>query len=151
MACRRAGVAAGRPWLSTSPTVTRLTRSQLVRFVEGDLVKPGQQADGYVFRRIDIARLELLCDLSQAFDLDETGLGIVVSLIDQLHAARQDLAILAGVIDALPTELQAQIMAELKKSWVDSNWAEDRCPGGLNRSAQQLFEGGCDGKTQAKI
>lgn len=97
-------------------TVTRLTRSQLVRFVEGDLVKPEQEAEGYVFRRIDIARLELLCDLSQALDLDETSLGIVVSLIDQLHAARQDLATLAGVIDALPTELQAQIMAELKKS-----------------------------------
>lgn len=44
--------------------VTRLTRSQLVRFVEGNLVKPEQEADGYVFHRIDIARLELLCDLS---------------------------------------------------------------------------------------
>jgi chaperone modulatory protein CbpM len=42
-----------------------------------------------------IARLELLCDLSQDLDLDETGLGIVISLIDQLHAARQDLATLA--------------------------------------------------------
>jgi len=40
----------------------------------------------------------------------------VISLIDQLHAARQDLATLAGVIDALPTELQTGIMAELKKS-----------------------------------
>ncbi|HBZ43913.1 MAG TPA: hypothetical protein DEO85_07625 [Maritimibacter sp.] len=97
-------------------TVTRLTRSQLVRFVEDDLVKPEQEADGYVFRRIDIARLELLCDLSQALDLDETALGIVVSLIDQLHATRQDLATLVGVIDALPTELRARIMAELKKT-----------------------------------
>ncbi len=96
-------------------TVTRLTRSQLVRFVEGDLVKPEQEADGFVFRRIDIARLELLCDLSQALDLDETGLGIVVSLIDQLHAARQDLATLVGVIDALPADLKAQLVADMKR------------------------------------
>ncbi|WP_416882409.1 chaperone modulator CbpM [Marivita sp.] len=97
-------------------TVTRLTRSQLVSFIECNFVKPEREAGAYVFGRIDLARLELLCDLSQDLDLDETGLGIVISLIDQLHAARQDLATLAGVIDALPTELQTGIMAELKKS-----------------------------------
>lgn len=97
-------------------TVTRLTRSQLVSFIECNFVRPEREADAYVFRRIDLARLELLCDLSQDLDLDETGLGIVISLIDQLHTARQDLATLAGMIDALPTELQTGIMAELKKS-----------------------------------
>ncbi|SFA69382.1 chaperone modulatory protein CbpM [Poseidonocella pacifica] len=96
-------------------TVTRLTRTQLIRFVEGDLVKPEREAKGYVFRRIDIARLELLCDLSEGLDLDVAGLGIVISLIDQLHAARQDLATLASAIEALPSELQARIMAEMKK------------------------------------
>jgi chaperone modulatory protein CbpM len=97
-------------------TVTRLTRSQLVSFIECNFVRPEREADAYVFRRIDLARLELLCDLSQDLDLDETGLGIVISLIDQLHTARQDLATLASMIDALPTELQTGIMAELKKS-----------------------------------
>lgn len=97
-------------------TVTRLTRRQLVSFIECNFVRPDREAGAYVFRRIDLARLELLCDLSEDLDLDETGLGIVISLIDQLHTARQDLATLAGVIDALPTELQTGIMAELKKS-----------------------------------
>jgi chaperone modulatory protein CbpM len=97
-------------------TVTRLTRRQLVSFIECNFVRPEREAGAYVFRRVDLARLELLCDLSQDLDLDETGLGIVISLIDQLHAARQDLATLAGVIDALPTELRTGIMAELKKS-----------------------------------
>lgn len=97
-------------------TVTRLTRSQLVRFIEGELVKPQRDADGYVYRRIDIARLELLCDLSQDLDLDETALGIVISLIDQLHAARQDLAVLAQAMDILPPELRASVVAALKQS-----------------------------------
>jgi chaperone modulatory protein CbpM len=97
-------------------TVTRLTRSQLVSFIACNFVRPEREAGAYVFRRVDLARLELLCDLSQDLDLDETGLGIVISLIDQLHAARQELATLAGVIDALPTELQTGIRAELKKS-----------------------------------
>lgn len=96
-------------------TVTRLTRVQLYQFVQSDLVRPQRDASGYVFRRIDIARLELLCDLSQDLDLDETGLGIVISLVDQLHAARQELAAVARAIDALPADLQARLRAELKR------------------------------------
>jgi chaperone modulatory protein CbpM len=87
-------------------TVTRLTRSQLGRFVEIAFVKPQQADSGYVFHPIDIARLELLCDLSQDLDLDEIALGVVISLLDQLHAARSDLATMASAIDALPTNLR---------------------------------------------
>lgn len=95
--------------------VSRLTRPQLVRFVEVDLVRPERDERGLVFRRIDIARLELLCDLSQDLDLDETALGIVTSLLDQLHAARQDLATVARAIDALPADVRSHIAAALNK------------------------------------
>jgi chaperone modulatory protein CbpM len=97
-------------------TVTRLTRSQLVRFVEADFVKPAPDPDGYVYRRVDIARLELLCDLTVDLDLDDMALGIVISLIDQLHAARRDLADMTAAIDALPPDLKAQVLAALKRS-----------------------------------
>lgn len=97
-------------------TVTRLTRRQLVRFIEVEFVKPQRANDGYVFRQIDIARLELLCDLSLDLDLDETGLGVVISLIDQLHAARQDLAVMAQAIDQLPAQERASVLALLGQS-----------------------------------
>lgn len=97
-------------------TVTRLTRRQLVGFIEEQLVRPERGERGYVFRRVDIARLELLCDLSQDLELDETALGIVLSLIDQLYAARQDLAAMARAIDALPADLRARILAESRRS-----------------------------------
>ncbi|MCU4652677.1 chaperone modulator CbpM [Roseibacterium sp. SDUM158016] len=96
-------------------TVTRLTRTQLYQFVDSDLVRPQRDAGRYVFRHVDIARLELLCDLSQDLDLDETALGVVISLIDQLHAARQELAAVAQAIDALPTDLQARLRAEPRR------------------------------------
>ncbi|PRY80546.1 chaperone modulatory protein CbpM [Yoonia maritima] len=94
-------------------TVTRLTRRQLVRFIEGNFIKPQLAPTGYVFRQIDIARLELLCDLSMDLDLDETGLGIVISLIDQLHTARQDLAVLARAVDNLPPKVRSGVLASL--------------------------------------
>jgi chaperone modulatory protein CbpM len=96
-------------------TVTRLTRSRLVRLMEFDLVKPQREERGYVFRRIDIARLELLCDLSEDLDLDEAAMGIVISLIDQLHAARQDIAVMARAIDTLPPDVQSRIGAAMKQ------------------------------------
>lgn len=96
--------------------VTRLTRSQLLSYVEGELVRPEKSDTGYIFRRVDIARLELLCDLSHDLDLDETALAIVVSLLDQLHAARQDLVTIARAIDSLPPELQTSVLAAMKRT-----------------------------------
>lgn len=96
-------------------TITRLTRTRLVSFIEGQFVRPELGMAGYEFRRVDVARLELLCDLSIELDLDEAALGIVISLIDQLHAARQDLATLTQAINALPEDLRAQITASLHK------------------------------------
>tara|TARA_R110002051_G_scaffold12372_2_gene43333 strand:+ start:4329 stop:4658 length:330 start_codon:yes stop_codon:yes gene_type:complete len=95
-------------------TVTRLTRRKLVRYIEGGVVKPQKASDGFVFAQIDIARLELLCDLTDDLNLDETALDVVVSLIDQLHTVRQDLASLARAIDRLSPETQAILLSELK-------------------------------------
>lgn len=96
-------------------TVSRLTRRKLTRFIDGDLIKPRQVQTGYVFGQIDIARLELLCDLSDDLGLDDYVLGIVISLLDQLHAARQDLITLARVIDTLPADLRVQITTAIKQ------------------------------------
>lgn len=90
-------------------TVARLTRSQLFRFVEADFIRPAQSGDGYVFTRVDIARLELLCDLSGDLELDDTAIDIILSLIDQLHAAKEDLAALMRAIEALPEDVRASL------------------------------------------
>jgi chaperone modulatory protein CbpM len=97
-------------------SITRLTRTRLVSFIDGEFVRPELGTEGYEFRRVDIARLELLCDLSIELDLDESALGIVISLIDQLHAARQDLAAITQAINALPEDLRAQITASMHKA-----------------------------------
>lgn len=96
-------------------TVSRLSQSQLVRFVEFELVRPQHSARGYIFRRIDIARLELLCDLSHDLDLDEAALGIVLNLLDQLHAARSDLAAVTHAMTTVPSEVRHTILAALER------------------------------------
>ena len=73
-----------------------LTRDRLVTFIAAEVVSPLHGEAGPVYRRIDIARLRLLCELSDDLDLDMHALGIVMSLIDQLHDARAALRALAG-------------------------------------------------------
>lgn len=95
--------------------VSRLSQSQLGHFVEVELIRPQHSARGYVFRRIDIARLELLCDLTHDLELDEAALGIVLNLLDQLHAARSDLAAVTHAITTVPSDVRHTILAALQR------------------------------------
>lgn len=91
-------------------TVSRLTRVQLVHFIEADVIRPLQTETGPRFRPMDVPRLELLCDLTEEFGLrDDDVLGMVVSLIDQLHAVRADLEALTASVAAEPKEIRDRI------------------------------------------
>lgn len=81
--------------------VARLTRTQLVSFVKARVVTPMQSEDGPVYGQMDVVRIELLCELSDEFELDEDALGVVISLIDQLHGVRAELK---AVVDAVAQE-----------------------------------------------
>lgn len=97
-----------------------LTRTRLVAFIETEVVIPLRREAGTgstcIFRRIDLARLQLLCDLADDLDLDETTLGVVVTLIDQLHAARQDILAIARAVAAEPPDVRARIGSAVLES-----------------------------------
>lgn len=97
-------------------TITRLTRAQLVRYVEVEFVRPERAGEAFLFSGVDIARLELLCDLSQDLDMDESALSVVISLIDQLHAARQDLDTMARALASLPADLRVRVAEALQNA-----------------------------------
>lgn len=100
--------------------VPRLTRTRLTAFIEAEVVVPLQAEAGQVFRQIDIVRMELLCELSDEFDLEADALGVVISLIDQLHAARRDLRAIARAVAAEPPEVRARIGAALARLRAES-------------------------------
>lgn len=90
-------------------TVERLTVARLRRLVAADCVAPALSEDGPAYTDSDVARLELLCDLAEDFDLDDDALGLVLSLIDQLHGVRHELRILAEAVAAEPEEVRERI------------------------------------------
>ncbi|HUF55281.1 MAG TPA: chaperone modulator CbpM [Thermohalobaculum sp.] len=94
--------------------VRRLTKSRLRTFVRAECVRPVETADGIAFTDADLARLELLCELAEDFDLDEDALAVVLSLIDQLHGVRRELRGLARALAEEPPEVQERV----RQAWL---------------------------------
>jgi chaperone modulatory protein CbpM len=91
--------------------VPGLSQSRLAEFLDADLVRPPSSEDEPVFRPVDLARLALLCDLADHFDLESDALGVVIGLIDQLHTARRHLHAMAQAMEAEPQDLRQRVGA----------------------------------------
>lgn len=89
--------------------ITRLTHAQLVSYVEAQIVKPMRSEQGPVYGQMELVRLELLCDLSEQFELDEDALGLVISLIDQLHGVRAELRSFVEAVGREPEEVRERV------------------------------------------
>lgn len=96
--------------------VARLTHPQLLAFVQAEIITPIQSDTGMIFRQIDIVRLELLCELSEEFELQEDALGMVISLIDQLHAVRSELRTVLAAIGAEDAAVRGRIAEALHRA-----------------------------------
>ena len=98
--------------------VSGVTRPRLVVFIETEVVIPLRRADGavsvLVFRQIDVARMQVLCNLAEDLELDDSALAVVVALIDKLHAASQDLLAIARAVAAEPPDVRARIGAAIR-------------------------------------
>ena len=77
--------------------VTTLTQVRLAEFVQAEIVLPERDAAWLAtYAPRDLARLELLCELDDAFDLGEERLALLMGLVDQLHRAEADRAAVAA-------------------------------------------------------
>jgi len=100
----------------TVAAVARLTWARLQSFVELDIVSPLHTDGGLVYRQIDLVRLELLCELSEDFELGDDALCVIISLIDQLHGARGELRAILTAIGSEPDDVRMRIGTELRNA-----------------------------------
>ena len=90
--------------------VGSLTRARLTSFMEAEIVRPVQTSGGPRFRRADLARLELMCELGDLYDLEADSLALVMSLIDRMHDLRRELRlVLEAVAEEGSDELRRRI------------------------------------------
>lgn len=70
----------------------RLDRATLKIWIEEEWLIPGQTADELAFTDMDLARVGLIRDLKDEMGVNDEGLGVILHLIDQMHALRRALA-----------------------------------------------------------
>jgi chaperone modulatory protein CbpM len=76
-------------------------------------VQPEGAPGSWLFREIDVARVQLLVDLRDDLDVTEDNLPTVLSLLDQLYDARRQMRALRQALDAVPAEAREAVLRAL--------------------------------------
>jgi len=70
----------------------RLDRGTLAVWIEEEWLIPGRTAHELAFTEMDLARANLIHDLKDKMGVNDEGLGVILHLLDQMHALRRALA-----------------------------------------------------------
>ncbi|WP_072394040.1 hypothetical protein [Hyphomicrobium sp. CS1GBMeth3] len=88
---------------------TCLEQHVLLAWIDEGVIAPHRDESGYLFDRIDQARVALACDLHYRMGLEHASLPVILSLIDQLHDARNYLKALTRAVSEQPDAVQHEI------------------------------------------
>jgi len=95
--------------------VRGLEAAQLERWIEARWVRPARVADDYVFDDIDVARIQLIAELTQEMMIDFDAMPVILNLLDQIYALRNRLECVTKAIASLPPDIQATIRAHFEE------------------------------------
>ncbi len=86
-----------------------IDRARLEDYIAREWVRPRRAETGWYFEEIDIARLQLVCHLTQEIQVNDEGMDVVLSLLDQLYGLRTQMKHLAHAITQQPPQVQTEI------------------------------------------
>ena len=86
-----------------------LEADALQRWIDLGWVRPLKDGEDVRFDVADVARIRLICDLHYELRIEESSVSVVLSLMDQLYAARRDLRTLATAVKAQPHNVREAI------------------------------------------
>lgn len=92
-----------------------LERQVLLAWIDEGVIAPHRDTNGYLFDRIDEARVALACDLHYRMGLDHASLPVILSLIDQLHDTRYHLRELTRAVSEQPETIRLEITRRIAR------------------------------------
>jgi len=93
----------------------RIDRAMLEAYIERQWVRPHRKRKAWYFEEIDIARLQLICHLTQEIEVNDEGMDVVLSLLDQLYGLRTHMKHLTHAIAQQPLEVQREVRSILNQ------------------------------------
>jgi chaperone modulatory protein CbpM len=97
----------------------RIDRATLENYIAREWVRPQPGHQDWYFEEIDIARVQLVSHLVQEIQVNDEGIDVALSLLDQLYGLRAQMRHLTHAITQQPSEVQANItfiVSQLMKS-----------------------------------
>lgn len=88
----------------------------LQHWIDQGWVLPQRDDGSLRFDPADVARVRLIYQLHVELSIEEDSLPVVLSLLDQLYAARRAMRALAGAVEAQPEAVREQIFSHLRAS-----------------------------------
>lgn len=89
--------------------LTDLGDTELDALIAQGVVRPVQSDTGPLFRDVDVARLRLILDLEDAYDLDTEGIALVMSLVDQVNNLRGDMQAMLRAVAVEEPDTRARL------------------------------------------
>ena len=95
--------------------IDRLTLRELRLWVREGWVRPAEGAPGPYFDEVDLARVQLLCDLRKDLSLPEDSMPTILALIDRLHQTRRELRWLAEALEDQSEEVRLSVVGSFNR------------------------------------
>ncbi len=86
-----------------------LDAQALQRWIDYGWIVPVRDFQELRFDTADVARVRLICELHYELSIEEESMSVVLSLLDQLYAARRSLRALSSAVAAQPDGVRASI------------------------------------------
>jgi chaperone modulatory protein CbpM len=95
--------------------VQGLSDAELGMCLKAGWVVPAESGPTRRYLDIDVARVRLIHELRGELGIDDEAVPVVLSLIDQLHTLRRDLACLGEAVRAQPEEIRSRLLADIAR------------------------------------
>lgn len=85
--------------------IGRASVDEIEAWIGHDWIRAEGVPGHYVFSEIDVARAGLIVELREDLGVGDDALSLVLSLLDQLYAARREMRLVAAALDGATSDL----------------------------------------------
>ncbi|MEW5420564.1 hypothetical protein [Amorphus sp. 3PC139-8] len=93
--------------------VETLTMERLHAWVREGWIVPASGETFVTYTEIDVARVRLVCDLTDTLAVGEEAVPVILSLIDQVHGLRSELKRIVAAIEQQPEPVKHAILSRI--------------------------------------
>ena len=83
-------------------------------WIEAGWLEPADCDNEWVFAEIDLARAQLIQDMTRDLGINDEGISVALVLVDQLHSMRRMLREVVEAVLALPEESQSAVVTAVR-------------------------------------